>query len=284
MSDNDGKKTLGVGGGRGGRPGNVKQSFSHGRTKSVVVETKRKRVVVPKPGTPKPTTGAAPAGDPSRRPSGISDAEMDRRMKALQAAKAREAEDAAKRKAEEEERAAERQRRRDEAEAKEREEKEREEALKAKAQEDERKKNEAAEAARRAAEPAPAPAADDRKSAGRKAPERDAPRRQEEQRPQKGRDDGGRRGGKLTLNQALRGGEGGRQRSMAAMKRKQERARQKAMGGSVEREKVVRDVQVPEAILVSELANRIAERVPDVVKSLMQMGMMVTQNQTIDQD
>ncbi|MEL7301489.1 MAG: translation initiation factor IF-2 [Pseudomonadota bacterium] len=284
MSDNDGKKTLGVGGGRGGRPGNVKQSFSHGRTKSVVVETKRKRVVVPKPGTPKPTTGAAPAGDPSRRPSGISDAEMDRRMKALQAAKAREAEDAAKRKAEEEERAAERQRRRDEAEAKEREEKEREEALKAKAQEDERKKNEAAEAARRAAEPAPAPAADDRKSAGRKTQERDAPRRQEEQRPQKGRDDGGRRGGKLTLNQALRGGEGGRQRSMAAMKRKQERARQKAMGGTVEREKVVRDVQVPEAILVSELANRMAERVPDVVKSLMQMGMMVTQNQTIDQD
>ncbi|MEL6691347.1 MAG: translation initiation factor IF-2, partial [Pseudomonadota bacterium] len=74
------------------------------------------------------------------------------------------------------------------------------------------------------------------------------------------------------------------QRSMAAMKRKQERARQKAMGGSVEREKVVRDVQVPEAILVSELANRMAERVPDVVKSLMQMGMMVNQNQSIDQD
>ncbi|MEO0676344.1 MAG: translation initiation factor IF-2 [Pseudomonadota bacterium] len=283
MSDNDGKKTLGLGG-RGGRPGNVKQSFSHGRTKSVVVETKRKRVVVPKPGTPKPSAAAAPAGDPSRRPSGISDAEMERRMKALQAAKAREAEDAAKRKAEEEQRAAERDRRRAEAEAKEREEKEREQALRAKAEEDERKKAEAAEAARRAAEPAPAPAQEERKSSSRKPPEREAPRRQEEQRPSKGRDDGGRRGGKLTLNQALSGGEGGRQRSMAAMKRKQERARQKAMGGSVEREKVVRDVQVPEAIIVSELAGRMAERVPDVVKSLMQMGMMVTQNQTIDQD
>ncbi|MGA1613847.1 MAG: translation initiation factor IF-2 associated domain-containing protein, partial [Lutimaribacter sp.] len=46
MSDNDGKKTLGVRGGP--RSGNVKQSFSHGRTKNVVVETKRKRVVVPK--------------------------------------------------------------------------------------------------------------------------------------------------------------------------------------------------------------------------------------------
>ncbi|MEM6727314.1 MAG: translation initiation factor IF-2 [Pseudomonadota bacterium] len=286
MSDTDGKKPLGLGGGRGGRPGSVKQSFSHGRTKSVVVETKRKRVVVPKPGTPKPTTGAAPAGDPSRRPSGISDAEMARRMKALQAAKAREAEDAAKRKAEEEERAAERQRRRDEAEAKEREEKEREEALKAKVEEDERKKREAADAARRAAEPQqPTPAQDDRKSSGRKGPERaEQPRRQDDDRRGKGGRDDNRRSGKLTLNQALSGGEGGRQRSLASMKRKQERARQKAMGNGEPREKVVRDVRVPEAIVVSELANRMAERVPDVVKSLMQMGMMVNQNQTIDQD
>ena len=71
---------------------------------------------------------------------------------------------------------------------------------------------------------------------------------------------------------------------MAAMKRKQERARQKAMGGPVEREKIVRDVQVPDSIIVSELANRMAERVADVVKALMNMGMMVTQNQPVDQD
>ena len=71
---------------------------------------------------------------------------------------------------------------------------------------------------------------------------------------------------------------------MAAMKRKQERARQKAMGGSQDREKVVRDVQLPEAIVVSELANRMAERVGDVVKALMNNGMMVTQNQSIDAD
>ena len=43
MSDKDGKKPLGVGGGLGGgRPGQVKQSFSHGRTHNVVVETKRR--------------------------------------------------------------------------------------------------------------------------------------------------------------------------------------------------------------------------------------------------
>ena len=71
---------------------------------------------------------------------------------------------------------------------------------------------------------------------------------------------------------------------MAQMKRKQERQRQKAMGGSVEREKVVRNVNLPPAIVVSELANRMAERVGAVVKALMTNGMMVTQNETIDAD
>ena len=68
------------------------------------------------------------------------------------------------------------------------------------------------------------------------------------------------------------------------MKRKQERARQKALGGSAEREKVVREVQLPEAIVVSELANRMSEKVADVVKALMTNGIMATQNQTIDAD
>ncbi len=100
MSDTDGKKTLGLRG--GARPGNVKQSFSHGRTKNVVVETKRKRVVVPKAGAASAGVGSkAPSGDPSKRPAGISDAEMDRRLKAVQAAKAREAEETAAREAEE---------------------------------------------------------------------------------------------------------------------------------------------------------------------------------------
>jgi len=144
MSDSDGKKPLGI-----SRPGSVKQSFSHGRTKNVVVETKRKRVVVPKPGAAKPTGAAPVGGDPSKRPAGISDVEMARRMKALQAAKAREAEDAAKREEEEKARAAERERRRAEIEAKEREEKEREEAVKAK-QDDAKKKTTARAAKTRA--------------------------------------------------------------------------------------------------------------------------------------
>ena len=284
MSDSDGRKTLGLG---GSRPSNVKQSFSHGRTKNVVVETKRKRVVVPKPGGQKPTgPGAGPVGDPSRRPAGITDSEMERRLKAVQAAKAREVEEAAARAAEEKARAEDRERRRAEMEAKEQEDREREESLKAKAEEEERAKRAAEAAAQQAAAPAPSEPAQARATPNKALPAA-TPRKTERDREEtnkKNRQDDDRRSGKLTVNQALRGGEGGRQRSMAQMKRKQDRARQKAMGGNVEREKIIRDVQLPPAIVVSELAARMAEKTGAVVKALMQSGLMVTQNETIDAD
>ena len=282
MSD-DGKKTLGLM--SGSRSGNVKQSFSHGRTKNVVVETKRKRVVVPKPGAAKPAApGAVRGGDPARRPAGISDAEMERRLKAVQSAKARETEDVARRAQEDLERESERNRRREEQEAKERELREREERTQAKIAAEEQKKREAEAAVMRAAAPPPTPEERAAKTGVLRNKVSEPVRRDEPARPSrnKGREDN-RRSGKLTVNQASAGNDG-RHRSMASMKRKQERARQKAMGGVVEREKIIRDVQVPDAIMVQELANRMAERVADVVKSLMQMGMMVTQNQTIDQD
>ena len=292
MSDNDGKKTLGLRG--GARSGNVKQSFSHGRTKNVVVETKRKRVVVPKPGAGagKPGATTAQPQASAKRPAGISDAEMERRLKALQAAKAREVDEAAQREAEEKARAEERDRLRAEKEQKEREQREAEERAREKMEEEERRRREEADTSKRAdAKPAvaaaaerAAPAADDRSGAKAAPGMRKAEREREDRgRAVKGRDDGNRRAGKLTLNQAL-GGEGGRQKSMAAMRRKQERARQKAMGQQQPREKIVRDVQLPEAITVAELANRMAERVGDVVKALMQNGIMATQNQTIDAD
>ena len=288
MSDSDGKKTLGLRGGP--RAGNVKQSFSHGRSKSVVVETKRKRVVVPKPVTAKTMDGSTQTSEKtaSARPSGVTDAEMERRMKALQAAKAREAEEKSERIAEEQTRQEERDRKIAEQEAKEKEQRDAESQARKKADE-ERAKIEAEELAKQAALNAPVPKGDpdtvlkDQKnplSAQRKKTRADEP---SERRNTKGREGFGRRSGKLTISQALEG-EGGRQKSMAAMKRKQERARQKAMGQMQEREKVVRDVQVPEAIVVSELANRMAERVAEVVKSLMKMGMMVTQNEVIDAD
>ena len=292
MSDSDGKKTLGLRG--GARPGNVKQSFSHGRTKSVVVETKRKRVVVPKSTVNKSAGGSTPAAASMKRPAGISDVEMERRLKAVQAARAREVEDAAKRAAADLASEEERKRRRAEMEAQEAERREAQELAKKKAEESEALRKAAEEAAKQAAESvdnaAPQPAA--AKVAQKTAPAKAAPtplrkKEREADTRDKNRNKGGddnRRSGKLTLNQALSGGEGGRQKSMAAMKRKQERARLKALGQNMEREKIVRDVQLPEAIIVSELANRMAERVGDVVKSLMQMGMMVTQNQSIDAD
>jgi translation initiation factor IF-2 len=292
MSDNDGKKTLGV---SGPHAGNVKQSFSHGRTKNVVVETKRKRIVKPMAtpaasgGTRKPMTPASSA----KRPAGISDAELDRRMNALRAAKAREVEDAAQREADEKEREESRQRRREEAEVKEREELELAELAKAKVEEEERKRAETEDAVKQAAaDAAPQPEAKSQpdRSAPNKPVPAQTPRKQDREREQqdrrgKGRgDEDSRRSGKLTLNQALSGREGGRTKSMAAMKRKQERARQKAMGVAAPREKVIRDVQLPETIVVSELANRMAERVGDVVKALMNNGFMLTQNQSIDAD
>ncbi len=292
MSDTDNKKPLGLLGG-GPRSGNVKQSFSHGRTKNVVVETKRKRVVVPKPGATQAAVAAPatrPGGDPSRRPGGLSEAELERRMKALATANARKEEEARRREAEERARAEEREKRRAEIEAREREEREREEALKARAEEDARRKAEEEARAVRAAAP-PAAAAEPVADAGRGGPRPGVRKDRDERRPADPRPDArlkartgdSRRTGKLTLNEAT-GGAGGRQRSLASMKRKQDRQRRQAMGAGVPREKVVREVQLPEAITVQELAVRMAERSADVVKALMNAGIMATQNQTIDQD
>jgi len=289
MSDQDGKKPLGLSG--GARSGRVNQSFSRGRTKTVVVETKRKRVMVPKSGAggKDDGTGNMEGGNASANP------ELERRMKAVMAAKARETEEEEQRQREEQEREEERQRRRAEAEAREREEREREEAIRAKEEEERRRLEESKAVKSRKADsapvvtspadlPDPAVAATRAKSAAAPA-RRDTDRDDKRERVSKGdRDNNGRRSGKLSVNQVFSDGEGGRQRSLAAMKRKQERQRQKAMASQGDREKIVRDVQIPETIVVSELANRMAERVADVVKSLMQMGMMVTQNQSIDAD
>ena len=292
MSDNDGKKTLGVR--SGPRAGNVKQSFSHGRSKNVVVETKRKRIVVPKAGTSKTTIQTSNKEGAKNLSSGITDTEMERRLKALQAAKAREADEVAQREANAKEREQEREQKRLEQENKQRELKKAEELANEKAAEVEAAKKQAEDQAKRAAieaKTATISNAPQRREFGeQKGPRPASPssrkkdRDGDERSSGRGRGDEGRRSGKLTLSQALDGGERSHQKSMAAMKRKQERARQKALGQTQEREKIVREVQVPEAIIVSELANRMAERSAEVVKSLMKMGMMVTQNQVIDAD
>jgi translation initiation factor IF-2 len=93
-----------------------------------------------------------------------------------------------------------------------------------------------------------------------------------------------RRGGKLTVNRALNDGDGARARSLAALKRAREKENRRMGGPREAQAKQIRDVVVPEAITVQELANRMAEKGADLVKALFKMGMPVTINATIDQD
>jgi translation initiation factor IF-2 len=284
-------KTLGLRGG-GTETSHVRQSFSHGRTKSVTVEHKRKRIVVPKPGQP---AGAQPAGRPGSTQN-LSEVEFERRRAAVEAAQAQEAERRQKERATAEAREAELARLRAEKEAAERAEKEREiqeqraaaaaaEAAEAAERGTRAKPQPAQRQAAEVVDPAAAQAVAARAEAGRptgpKKPAEKAPAVEEKRGRGKGEDDR-RRSGKLTIANAIN--EEGRQRSMAAMKRRQEREKRRVQSRSGEREKVVRDVQVPDAITVQELANRMAERVAAVVKTLMQNGIMATQNQTIDAD
>ncbi|MDH3790840.1 MAG: translation initiation factor IF-2, partial [Rhodospirillales bacterium] len=94
-----------------------------------------------------------------------------------------------------------------------------------------------------------------------------------------------RRHGKLTITQALDGGERERVRSLASVRRRQEklRAAQDRQAHQLPH-KVIRDVVVPETITVQELANRMAERGTEVIKALMKMDVMATINQLVDAD
>ncbi len=297
--------------------GQVRQSFSHGRSKAVTVEVKRsrtfergstgrmkevteaaaeaERALAEAPAAPEPEVEVEDK-TPKRN---LSAEERASRARALEVAreeeavrKEREAEEA-KRREEEAKRAA-------------------EDRVRREAEEEAARKLEAEEAARKAASPsaaeeapvaAPAPeAAPERarpsaKPAAKKtaeAEEAEAPARAKVRKgpaapakpaPSRGRGEQRRRAGKLTINQALDGQEG-RQRSLAAMKRQREKQMRAASGQQPHQppQKVVREVVVPEIMTVQELANRMAARGAEVVKTLMKLGVMATINQSIDAD
>lgn len=92
-----------------------------------------------------------------------------------------------------------------------------------------------------------------------------------------------RRQGKLTIQNLVEDDEG-RQRSLASMRRAREREKQRRSQGGQSRDKVSREVVVPEAITVQDLAQRMAERAADVVKYLMTQGQMVRANDMLDAD
>lgn len=91
-----------------------------------------------------------------------------------------------------------------------------------------------------------------------------------------------RRNGKLTVTQALSNDEDKPGRSLASMRRLREK--RKMAGQEKPQQKVIREVIIPEVITVQELSNRLAERGADVIKALMKMGVMATITQSIDAD
>jgi translation initiation factor IF-2 len=78
----------------------------------------------------------------------------------------------------------------------------------------------------------------------------------------------------------LDGEEEERVRSLASLRRHQQRQRQQVTTS----EPVTREVVLPESITVQELANRMAVRGAEVIKALMKNGVLATINQVIDAD
>lgn len=102
----------------------------------------------------------------------------------------------------------------------------------------------------------------------------------------RGKSGDNRRSGKIDIQAAIEGEDDNKMRSLASMRRQRERERRQAELERLRADqvKVVRDVTLPETITVQELANRMAARQGDVIKSLMKMGVMATVNQSLDAD
>ena len=298
--------------------GVVRQSFSHGRTKQVVVEKRGKRrlpgdppaaeaahapePVVAKVAVPARAPLSRPAATPStpaRSGSGVvlrtlTEDERTARASALADAKVRDVEErriaeaeAARRNSKEGIEQAER----EAAEARRKAEEERhrqDEEAKAKAEREAKKRfGEAETAAARAAAPAaraPGVAADAtdedegprqiRRGPGGVARPATAPKTTAKPAPEKQR-------GRLTLVTALTAGDV-RERSIASFRRRTQRL--KGHASSEPKEKLIREVTIPEAITIQELANRMSERAVDVIRLLMKQGQMVKITDVVDAD
>ncbi len=306
--------------------GQVRQSFSHGRSRAVAVEVRKKRTLkrgavadgVPAPKAKAPTPKAPPPEPVAEQApppqDDVHQTSMAPRSRVVlrtlttdeKAARARAVGDAVRAEREERARAEEEARRRAveeerlAAEHAQAERRKSEEDARRKSEEDARKRAEE-DAARRLPQPEePKPeesAAPEAAGTARPKPaatpaeeERGRPRRRGEQRrpatPSR-RDQPRRRGGKITLSEALDGSVGEqRGRSLASLRRQREREKRLAREAmrADELKPVVREVVVPEALTVQELASRMAVRGAEVVKRLMEMGTVVTITQTIDAD
>ena len=266
--------------------GHVRQSFSHGRSKSVLVEKKKRRAVgsgaaapvaeeVPVKASPaqEAPQKKTKAEDLQSRRSGVvlrqlSDEERDARFRALSDSKVREAEERERAEVEATLRNV-----TDELRGKEREEAD-ERQLKEQArvatEAEARRKGEDTARKHLTVEPEEAPKRGELDARHSKK-ERVAPKRADERRVR----------GRLTITNAL--DEEQRQRSLASLKRRQERQK-KQIAGPQAQAKIQREVVIPEIITIQELANRMAERGVDVIKALMRDGTMHKITDVIDSD
>ena len=294
----------------------VRQSFSGGRSKAVVggeeapprgrtgraasrragaEEARRRRSSqrAPRVAPRKPEVEAAARRACAPATGGVvlrtlTDEERDARAHALAEARVREAEERqqaevdAQRRAEEEERLA---RERADAERRQAEEearKQTEEQARRRG-EDEARRRLGEEAAPGAARPEPRRRRHRRRRA---APPRCVRKRLEAPKPTrtKAAPGGDRRRGRLTVTNALETSESERERSLASVRRKREKQQRQLHGFTPTQEKIVRDVVIPEAITVQELANRMAERAVDVIRLLMKDGQLVKITDVLDAD
>jgi translation initiation factor IF-2 len=299
--------------------GAVKQSFSHGRSKTVVVETKKSRVIgvkkeeaAPAPPPVLEKASAAPAERKSAEPPKAAQpnvlrtlSEEEKAARAAALVKARQDEeirrkrDEADRKDREAREAEERTRldaeRKRLAEEEARREKDSAERRKAEERARQALEEEEAERKRRAAlrdskgktaQPESKPAAEEAdnplaKLGGRLKTKR-KPLNEKGEREAEGKEAPRRRAGRLTIANAL--DDDDRQRSLASVKRAREReklARQQRGLGS---QAITREVVVPETITVQDLAQRMAMRAVDLIRELMKQGQMVTANSVLDAD
>ena len=282
----------------------VKQSFSHGRTKAVVVEKKRARVAPSgKPEAPErvrpqeteatpiaPQASSAPQRDARARAGVVlrqlTEEEKDARNRVLSDARVEEHE--ARRRAEEDSRS----RQAEEAKLTQ----ERAAAEKRKVDEEARKAAEQIarrhaeeEASRREKKESPAGvvaeaprrgravAEDEEESSAAKKPGKVAAKT-----PAARKGDDNRRRGKLTVTAAL-SDKDERMRSVASFRRHLQRVN-KGTQAQPAGPAGPREVTIPETITVAELANRMARRSVDVIKVLMKSGIMATVNDVIDAD
>lgn len=305
-NDAGGKKTITL-----NRPGlgqgTVRQDIGRGRSKAVVVETRKRRisrpeedkpapavVVKPRVEAPKPAPRAASAPSPMRKRPVVetkirlSANEMEARRRALEGSRVREVEDRKRAEIEAVKRAEQDKLRAIEAEELARKQAEEDLRIQKEAEENKRAEDQARKKAPvKSDNETPAPV---RRNTGQAdaAPAKAAPRGGKPVRPEapkptrnaRGQDD--RRRGKLTLSTALND-DAGRSRSLAATRRRQEKIRRAQMEPEI-REKIAREVTLPETITIQELSQRMAERSVDVIKYLMKEGQMMTAGDVIDAD